>query len=269
LGSRVWHTADERRRSQTPPSNVCQGKGGTVPAFFLFGAESQAWMGIRSQQFRVLLGLLVTFAALYFIPNRLLALMLLLLSWLIIFKPLRTGELVLFGLAAPYFLLQNYVCLKAGLFEFRFKDILFMPYYEPLLWGFYFMSMKRFISADQKDDVVVDKRSLAGVVVTSMMFSIFSFNSHALFIATACSTIFLFLLFHTKTDLYYALYALILGLVVELFGVSSGLWSYPAPDFLGIPYWFATMWISVGLLGRRFLIPAARWLAARVEGQRA
>ena len=55
----------------------------------------------------------------------------------------------------------------------------------------------------------------------------------------------------------------------EIFGVSEGLWSYPAPDFLGIPFWSATMWISVGLLGRRFLIPATEWLAERMAGQRA
>jgi uncharacterized membrane protein YoaT (DUF817 family) len=64
-------------------------------------------------------------------------------------------------------------------------------------------------------------------------------------------------------DVQHALFALALGFVVELFGVSTGLWSYPAPDFLGIPFWFATMWLSVGLLGYRFLFPAATWLAAK------
>ena len=226
---------------------------------------------LRNQKTRVLLGLLITLGALHFIPNRLLVLIVLMLSWLTLFWPVNPAELILFVLAALFFLLQNYVCLKAGLFEFRFKDILLMPYYEPPLWGFYFMSMKRFIAGEDRDrdDIVVDRRSIGGVVVSSLAFSLFSFDSHALFIATACSTAFLLVLFHTDVDLYYALYALTLGLIVELFGVSTGLWSYPAPDFVGIPYWFATMWISVGLLGRRFAIPAAEWSAAWLGGHRA
>src|SRR5258708_12231759 len=101
------------------------------------------------------------------------------------------------------------------------------------------------------------------------MVSLFSFDSRALFIATTCSTTFLLFLFHSNLDLYYALGAVILGLVMELFGVFTGLWSYPAPDLVGLPYWFITMWISVGLLGRRFAIPAAEWVAARRGAHRA
>lgn len=238
--------------------------GGLPPPFFCLMHNRCMW--IRSQKVRVILGLLFTLTALHFIPNRLLVLIPLILSWTVLFYPISAGEVALFVVAALFFMFQNYVTLKAGLFEFRFKDILLMPYYEPLLWGFYFISLKRFILGHRKDEVVVDRKSIAGVVVTSMVFSFFSFDSRALLVATACSTAVLLFLFHTKFDWYYALYALALGLIVELFGVSTGLWSYPAPDFLGIPYWFATMWISVGLLGRRFLIPASEWLAARIGG---
>jgi len=224
---------------------------------------------IRSQKPRVVLGLLFTLAILYFVTNRLLALAVLAAGWSLLFSPLAASELVAFVIAALFFLFQNYVVLKSGLFEFRDKDILLMPYYEPLLWGFYFLSMKRFISGNEKDGVVVDRKSIAGVLVTSVVFSLFTSSSRAILIGTACSTAFLFVLFHTRLDLYYALYALALGIVIEFFGVSTGLWSYPAPDILGIPYWFATMWISVGLLGRRLLIPGSEWLAERVLRQRA
>jgi hypothetical protein len=144
-----------------------------------------------------------------------------------------------------------------------------MPYYEPLLWGFYFLSLKRFISGRAGDDVRANKASVVGLVATSLAFSLFSFDPRALLIATTCSTTILLVLFHTRRDIYYGLSALALGLIVELFGVSTGLWSYPVPDFLGIPYWFATMWISVGLLGRRFLIPVTERAAARLAGHRA
>ena len=101
------------------------------------------------------------------------------------------------------------------------------------------------------------------------MFALFSSDSRTLLVATACSTAFLFMMFHTQGDVQFAVYALVLGFVIELFGVFTGLWWYPAPDILGIPYWFATMWLSVGLLGRRFAVPAAEWLGARIGGQRA
>ena len=214
-----------------------------------------------TQRARVVLALLVTLVVLQIVSNRVFASAVLAVSWSLLFAPFGASELIVFAIAACFFLLQNYVCLRAGLFEFRFKDVLLMPYYEPLLWGFYFISMKRFISGTTAERLVVDKKSVAGLVLTSVLFSVFSFDSHALFVATACSTAFLFFLFHSELDLYYASYALILGFIIELFGVSTGLWWYPAPDVLGIPYWFATMWISVGLLGRRFLIPASEKIA--------
>ena len=211
---------------------------------------------------RAVCGLVLTLAFLYFVPNRLLVLFLLLGLWSVLYFPLSRGELVAFALAALFFLLQNYVCLKAGLFEFRFKDVLLMPYYEPFLWGFYFVTLKRAISGVSRDAVAVDARSVTGLIVTSLAFSLFSFDPRVLLLATACSTAFLLVMFHESIDLSYALCALALGFIIELFGVSTRLWSYPASDFLGIPYWFATMWMSAGLLGRRFLIPASEWLAA-------
>jgi hypothetical protein len=221
------------------------------------------------QKLRVVLGLVFTLLVLHFVPNRPLALILLLCGWLVLFWPIRSSEAVAFLVAAAFFTVQNYVCLQAGLFEFRFKDILLMPYYEPALWGFYFLSMKRFVSGAGLDPPPLQWTGVVGTIVTSVMFSVFSGNHQALLVATLCSTAFLFVLFHTRGDVYYATYALILGFIVELFGVSTGLWSYPRPDFLGMPFWFATMWISVGLLGRRFLFPVSAWLAGQRGGYRA
>jgi uncharacterized membrane protein YoaT (DUF817 family) len=159
---------------------------------------------------------------------------------------------------------QNYVCLRAGIFEFRDKDVLLMPYYEPLLWGFYFLALKRFVAGTARDTVRIDAKSVVGLAATSVAFSLFGRDSHLLLAGTACSTALLLLLFHSPRDLAFAVSALVLGVIVELFGVSTGMWRYPAPDVLGIPFWFATMWISVGVLGRRFAIPASEWLAARL-----
>jgi hypothetical protein len=191
-----------------------------------------------------------------------LALLILLVFWWFAFRPWKPGEVISFFIASVFFLFQNYVCLKARIFEFKIKDFLLMPYYEPFLWGYYFTTLKRFVSGVEVQSFPLEKKSVAGLLATSITFSLFSRGPMQL-TATILSTLFLLVLFHTKRDIYFAGCSLVLGIVVELFGVSTGLWSYPHPDFLGIPYWFATMWLSVGLLGGRFLLPLGEWLAAR------
>jgi hypothetical protein len=223
----------------------------------------QAVSELTAQRLRVVLAIALTLAVLHLVPNRLLVLIPLFLCWAVLFYPVDRGELALFVVAGLFITVQNYLALRDGIFEFRFKDILLMPYYEPLLWGFYFVTMKRFIHGRQDEPLSIGVKAIAGLLATSAAFGLFSSSSRMLFAATLCSTSILFVLFHSKLDVSFALYALTLGIVVEIFGVFTGLWWYPEPDVIGIPYWFATMWLSVGLLGRRFAIPAARWLAGR------
>ena len=217
------------------------------------------------QRPRVLLALASTLLIVLIVPNSLVVLFILLPLWWIVFRPWQLGELYSFAIAAIFFLLQNYVCLKAGIFEFRHKDFMLMPYYEPFLWGFYFTALKRFIVGTRKSPAF-EMKSLIGLLATSIAFSVFSRTS-LFFAATIVSTLFLFVLFHRKLDIAFAVSALLLGFVVELFGVYSGLWSYPAPDLLRMPYWFSTMWISVGLLGWRFLMPLGGWLEQQTTHQ--
>src|SRR5215831_9566749 len=125
-----------------------------------------------NQRARVLVALLLTGAIVHFVPNRLAVVLLLAVSWAVLFYPIRGYELIMFALAGVFFLAQNYVCLKAGVFKFQFEDILLMPYYEPLLWGFYFLSMKRFLSTAD-NEFVLNWKSIAGLVVTALAFSLF------------------------------------------------------------------------------------------------
>jgi len=206
-----------------------------------------------------LMGIIGTIGVLFFFENSLIILAVLLLFWLILFFPLTRSEVFIFLFASLFFLGQNYAVLATGGFSFKHQDILLMPYYEPFLWGFYYLTMKRFI-AEPPPRVLLEKKAFLGLVATGISFSLFSKDSDALLISSVVSTCLLLLLFHERYDFLYAAVALALGLVIEIFGVSTGLWSYPDPDFLGVPFWFSTMWMSVGLLGRRFLIPLAERL---------
>jgi hypothetical protein len=210
-------------------------------------------------------GLIGTLAIVSFVPSTALTAILLVGFWWGLFSPITRAEAVLFVCASIFFLVQNYLTLRDGLFEFRHKDVLLMPWYEPCLWGFYFLALKRFVSGTRPDRQPLEWKAVLAVIMTSAVFALFGQHSDRLTVATVLSTGVLFVLFHTATDVAYAASALTLGFIIEIFGVWTGLWWYPAPDFLGIPFWFATMWLSVGLLGRRFLVPAAAWLATRSQ----
>jgi len=158
--------------------------------------------------------------------------------------------------------------LKTGGFTFTKQEILLMPYYEPFLWGFYYLNIRRFFKEKVSDLPCLEIKSFVGLLLTGLAFSIFSTTSNQLLLASTISTVILLLFFHQNLDFAYGGYALLMGLFVELTGVTAGLWHYPDPDFLGVPYWFATMWISVGILGRRFLFPLSELIVKKINRQR-
>jgi len=199
------------------------------------------------------------------LESSLLILALLILLWGLFYFPLRPSELIAGLIAATFFLLQNYAVLKTGGFAFTKKEILLMPYYEPFLWGFYYLNIRRFFSEKATDIPTLGIKNFIALLATGVAFSLFSGSSQSLLLATLLSTTIVLILFHTSLDLAYGAYALFMGLAVELVGVSAGIWSYPEPDFMGIPAWFATMWISVGVLGRRFLFPLSELIAAKLS----
>jgi hypothetical protein len=215
------------------------------------------------QKMRSLLSLLGTLVTLLFVQDSLVIVVILLALWLLAFYPISRTETAMFVTAAVFFLGQNYAVLQAGGFYFKHREILLMPYYEPLLWGFYFLHIKRF-TCDPYDGVHLELKSVFGFGITVLAFTLFSTNTTLLFISTLISTSLLCLFFHQVYDVYHAGYALLLGVIIEVFGVSTGLWWYPEPDILGMPYWFMTMWLSVGWLGRRFLWPLAVWITRTV-----
>ncbi|MCB9772680.1 MAG: DUF2878 family protein [Candidatus Omnitrophica bacterium] len=212
---------------------------------------------IEGQKLKILIGFVLTLLIIHFVPHDIvLSPAILLVFWTILFWPWHTSERIMFAIAAVFFFAQNYSVLAMGGFTFKHQDFFLMPSYEPFLWGFYFLSLKRFID-DPAPLPRVEKKAIFGLILTAACFSIFANNSTLLLYGTVVSTGILFYMFHQRYDLQYALTALGLGFIVEIFGVQTGLWTYPKPDMLGIPFWFATMWCSVGLLGRRFLIPLA------------
>lgn len=110
------------------------------------------------------------------------------------------------------------------------------------------------------DHVKPEWRNWLGLAVTAAIFTLVGERSDYLLIGSLASCALLLCLFHQAMDLLHGAYALLIGFAVDYFGVSQGYWHYPSPDVFGIPYWFGSMWPSVGILGRRFVAPLATWL---------
>lgn len=182
-------------------------------------------------------------------------------QWLLIFRPIERREWAMFAIVAPFFVVQNHLALRAGAFAFRQQDFLLMPWHEPLLWMGWYLHLVRFVR-QPGHSVHLAPAAWVGLLVTVLAFSLFGDDMQALTIATAVSSTVLLILFHSAGDLAYALCAAALGLLVECTGVASGLWYYPDPGPLPIPLWSLAMWLSVGLLGRRFVVPLADKLAS-------
>ncbi|WP_300458577.1 hypothetical protein [Desulfobacula sp.] len=210
-----------------------------------------------------LFSLVPTLAIIFAINHSLAILFILLILWFFLFRPFDRTEILMFIIGSLFIVGQNYSVLKSGGFSFTHKDFLLMPYYEPFMWGFYYLHIKRFIN-EPSESKKLEIKAILGLLITGACFSIFAQNSNLLTIFSFLTTAVLLTMFHERYDLYYAGYALVLGFIIEVFGVFSGNWWYPDPDMLGIPYWFITMWISVGLLARRFLIPFTEWLSKKI-----
>lgn len=186
------------------------------------------------------------------------------LQWVLVFRPMERREWAMFALVAPFFVVQNYMALRAGAFAFRQQDFLLMPWHEPLLWMGWYLHLVRFLG-EPVAAVPLRTPAWLGLLATVVAFSAFGDNVHALTVASAVSCGILLALFHRPGDLAYAACAVGLGALVEWVGVARGLWFYPDPGWAAapVPLWSLMMWISVGLLGRRFVLPLAEWLTLR------
>lgn len=211
--------------------------------------------------------LIVTLLCTAMVPSSAALVVILPAIWFCAFKPLSKIERVIFLLATITIIGQNYMVLRSGTFRFRQEDILGMPYYEPLMWGFYALSIKRWVY-DRKDVLSpVGRRNIVAFLLTGLVFGLLSFNSLFLTLASSALVLFLFFWFHDRTDLRAASYALGMGLAVELLGVHTGQWTYPSPVLLGLPLWSVSMWLSVGILFNRFLLPVSAWFVEKMSAK--
>ena len=181
--------------------------------------------------------------------------LMLIIFWLFLFKPFKLYEMILFFFGFFFIIIPNHITLKQQIFTFNERDFLLMPCYEPFMWGFYFLFLKR-INDRYRPQIIpkISKKALSALFIVMLAFQ---FPKH-LNLTVNLSGLLTMCLFHTRHDLQFGISALLLGTIVELFGVWNGLWWYPKPDIFGLPFWYIGMWWNVGVLVYRIAMPLAR-----------
>lgn len=93
----------------------------------------------------LLLQLVLTFSIIFFLSSSITQLLLLVCLWLATFWPLKREEIIVFLIAAILGTLGDVAVVHARIFEFATKDLLSLPLYEPLIWGYLYLQAKRIL----------------------------------------------------------------------------------------------------------------------------
>ena len=202
--------------------------------------------------------LLLTAAILAWVPGNMAKLSLMLLVWAIGFGRVTRAELILMICINIVFVAMDIATVHQGAFRFTAPDLLGLPYYEFLMWGFYVLNTIRFLGKEPPQ-----AGSIALAVGLVVLFALpFSFikDYRLLFLASAIVLAIGIGFFHERRDLAFVSYMIAIGAVIEYLGVRSGQWAYDGPTVGGVPIWFVTMWGGVGLFIHRLGLPLMQWL---------
>lgn len=200
----------------------------------------------------------VTLTVLAWVPGTITKTAVLLGLWALLFLPLARAELGMIVGVCIFFFGMNASALKQGIFKFHDPDVLGMPFWELVMWGFYLLHVYRFWGGVLPD---TRRRNLTAWVLGLLFSAAFSVitDQLLLFWVTAGLLLLALVIFHDRLDLAYAGHMVLLGAMVEYVGVHSGQWLYPMEFPGGVPPWFITMWGGIGLFFRRLVLP---WMSS-------
>lgn len=203
--------------------------------------------------------LLATAAILAWVPGNVAKLAIMLLVWAIGFGHITRAELIVMAFINTIFILMDLATLKQGAFRFTAPDLLGLPYYEFLMWGFYVVNAVRFLGARPPQGSVT--RAIGLVILFALPFVLIQ-DYRLLFFTTAVVLTIGIGFFHERRDIAFVSYMMAIGALIEYAGVLSGQWIYDGPTLGGVPLWFATMWAGVGLFVHRLALPLMRCFKA-------
>lgn len=184
--------------------------------------------------------------------------------WALTFRRLSRVEWMLFAGGCALFTGLDLMAVRQGAFAFNRPDMFGLPWWEPLMWGFYLVHARRMVGDMERGERRRPGPALALALIFAAAFMAAP-DSEVRLLTTTVALAGALCLFHSRRDLLGAGYMVLLGAAVEYAGVWSGQWSYADAPAGGVPLWFATMWGAVGLfLGRlAALLPQGEVVGAR------
>jgi hypothetical protein len=207
---------------------------------------------VTRERLLLLLQLPLVALILAMVPGNWLKLVALLCVWRLTFRSVTRAELVVAAVACIFFTAMNAQTLAQGIFEFSHPDVMQMPVYELLMWGFYLIHTRQILGGPPP--MPPRWPVWLGAIAYSACFGLLK-DPGELFGATATVLALALVLSRNRWDLVYVGYMVALGAAIEYTGVLSGQWSYPAAPSGGVPIWFVTLWGGVGFFLRRLVLP--------------
>jgi hypothetical protein len=216
-------------------------------------------LGAKTLQRPILVAqLLLTAAILAWVPGNAAKLAGMLLVWAAGFGRLTRAELIVMIGTNAIFVPMDIATLHRGAFRFTAPDLLGLPYYEFLTWGFYVLNTIRFWG--QEPPQAGSKTLAVGLAVLfALPFALIQ-DYRLLFLASGIVLAIGLVFFHERRDIAFVGYMIAMGALMEYAGVWSGQWHYDGPTLGGVPLWFATMWGGVGLFTHRLGLRLLRYL---------
>jgi hypothetical protein len=222
--------------------------------------ELHKLFGLKVHRFRrvvMVVQILATAVALACVPGNAAKLAVMLVVWAIGFGRIKRTEFALMACINAIFILMDIATLKQGAFRFTSPNLLGLPYYEFLIWGFYVLNAIRFIGANPPQGSAT--RAIGWIVLFALPFALIQ-DYRLLFLASAVFLAIGLGLFHKSRDIAFVGYMIGMGAIIEYTGVRSGQWTYDGPTLGGVPLWFAPMWGGVGLFVHRLGLPLMGYL---------
>lgn len=211
---------------------------------------------------RLILQLAATAAALGWVPGNAAKLAVMLAVWAVGFGRISGTELLAMGGVNLLFAAMDWGALAKGVFRFEHPDLLGLPAYEYLMWGFYTLHALRLLGGAPPRD----RRVLALAVSAIFTVPFLTIADPTMLSITAGLALAAALaVFHEKLDFAFTGYMIAVGALIEYVGTGTGQWSYPGAPYGGVPIWSAAMWGGVGLFTRRLLQPLVYRKAAQPE----
>lgn len=194
--------------------------------------------------------LIGTLAILAFVPGNLEKLASVLILWALTFQRPTRKELISFVLINVVFVISDIGAIQNGFFVFSEPDVLGLPYWEFVMWGFYLLHTARLMPATKK--LPTDWKAIALAVVFSLLFGVIK-DRNLLLALTTGVLVLTQVLYREREDFMYNIYLMLMGIAFETVGLYFNLWSYPESAYSTAVVQFVVMWGATGIFFRRIL----------------